>query len=113
MTLWLATALMSIVRQSKATTEEASTGQPVASAVHSPSAKQSSRATPLRPAKRSAMAVSEAAKVFTQNTPFCCRTGAAWLRRLRQTRSVGGASETEQTAVAVKPLRPALAAGVV
>src|SRR5579863_8469907 len=41
-----------------------------------------------------------------QNTPFCASTGAELLRRLRQTSSVAGVSDTEHTAVAVKPLLP-------
>ena len=41
-----------------------------------------------------------------QNTPFSTTAGLVWLRRLRHISSVGGASETEQTAVAVAPALP-------
>jgi len=39
--------------------------------------------------------------LLTQNTPFSTTAGLVWLRRLRHISSVGGESETEQTAVAV------------
>ena len=42
-----------------------------------------------------------------QKTPLCSTAGLVWLRRLRHTSSVGGASVTEQTAVAVVPALPA------
>src|SRR5262245_802437 len=103
MTLWLPTPLISLTRQSNATTAEARTGEPVASVVHSPVAKRSSR-LPLRPEKRLAISSSSARSVLTQNTRLALSTGAELLRRLRQTRSVGGASDTEATAVAVKPV---------
>ena len=54
----------------------------------------------------SAIASSPAPSVLTQNTPFSSTTGLVWLRRLRHISSVGGASETEQTAVAVAPVLP-------
>src|SRR5579883_2170854 len=104
MTLWEATALTSRVRQSKATTAEASTGAPVFSVVHSPTAKRSCNCTPLRPANRSASFSSLAGSALTQNTPFCSSAGALLLRRLRQTSNVAGESDTEHTAVAVKPV---------
>ena len=44
--------------------------------------------------------------MLTQNTPFCASTGLVWLRRLRHISSVGGGSDTEQTAVAVTPVLP-------
>src|SRR5260370_325015 len=44
--------------------------------------------------------------VLTQNTPFSTTTGLVWLRRLRHMSNMGGASETEQTAVAVAPALP-------
>ena len=100
-----------MVRQSKATTAEASTGEPVFSVIHSPCVKRSCKCTPLRPANRSASFSSLAGSVLTQNTPFCASTGAELLRRLRQTSSIAGASDTEQTAVAVKPLLPAATRG--
>ncbi len=55
----------------------------------------------------SASASASAPSVLTQNTPFSRIIGPPALLRLRQTRSVGGASDTEQTAVAVKPVLPA------
>jgi hypothetical protein len=44
--------------------------------------------------------------VLTQNTWFFCRMGPLELLRLRHTSRVGGASDTEHTAVAVKPALP-------
>src|SRR6202165_4963383 len=106
MTLWLATALISRTRQSNATTAEASTGAPVFMVDHTPATKRSAITAPVRPAKTSARASQSAPSVLTQNTLFSRRIGPPWLLRLRQTRSVGGASDTEQTAVAVKPVLP-------
>src|SRR5206468_13129647 len=93
--------------QSKAITAAVNTGLPVESVVHSPLAKRSDPVTPVRPANRSAMAASPAPSVLTQNTPFLATTGLVWLLRLRHINSVGGASETEQAAVAVAPALPA------
>jgi hypothetical protein len=53
------------------------------------------------------MPSSPARSVLTQNTPLALTNGAELLRRLRQTSSVGGWSETDATAVAVKPVCPA------
>src|SRR5690606_38517057 len=39
-------------------------------------------------------------------SPFSRRVIPAWLLQCTQTRTVGGSSETEHTAVAVKPARP-------
>src|SRR5882757_7620164 len=106
MTLWLATALISTTRQSNATTAAASTGAPVFRVDHSPVAKRSAITAPVRPANTSATASQSAPRVLTQNTLFSRRIGPPWLRRLRHTRMVGGASDTEHTAVAVKPVLP-------
>src|SRR6266851_4066563 len=106
MTLWLATALISTTRQSKATTDAANTGAPVFSVDHSPVTKRSALAAPVRPANTSATASQSAPNVLTQNTLFSRRIGPPWLLRLRHTRRVGGASDTEHTAVAVKPVLP-------
>src|SRR5262245_35242171 len=95
-----------MMRQSKATTALESTGLPVSSTVHSPVAKRSEPFTPVRPAKRSAISAPLSPNVFTQNTPFSTTAGLVWLRRLRHINSVGGASETEHTAVAVAPVLP-------
>ena len=57
--------------------------------------------------EKSAIAASAAPSVLTQNTLFSRMMGVIWLFRLRQTSTVGGESETEATAVAVKPARPA------
>jgi hypothetical protein len=54
----------------------------------------------------SAMSAPSWPSVLTQKTPFSTTIGLLWLRRLRHTRSVGGASDTEQTAVAVVPALP-------
>src|SRR5829696_6381207 len=101
-----ATDLISITRQSQATTALIRTGEPVASGLHSPVSKRASRATLVRPAKVSATISSPARSVLTQNTPLPRRIGMLVAPRLRQTSKVGGASETEQTAVAVKPVLP-------
>src|SRR5260370_23553954 len=106
MTLWLATALISTTRQSNATTEAASTGAPVFSDDHSPVTKRSALVAPVRPANTSATASQSAPNVLTQNTLFSRRIGPPWLRRLTHTRRVGGASDTEHTAVTVKPVLP-------
>src|SRR5262244_1207990 len=95
-----------MMRQSKAITADASTGLPVESVVHSPVAKRSLPLTPVRPANTSAISAPLSPSVLTQNTPFSTTAGLVWLRRLRHTNSVGGASETEQTAVAVAPALP-------
>jgi hypothetical protein len=95
-----------MMRQSNATTAEASTGLPVVSTDHSPVAKRSEPCTPVRPAKMSAISAPLSPSVFTQKTPFSTTTGLVWLRRLRHISSVGGASDTEQTAVAVAPVLP-------
>ena len=50
--------------------------------------------------------------MLTQNTLFSRITGVIWLLRLRQTSTVGGESETDATAVAVKPAAPDLPAVV-
>ena len=55
----------------------------------------------------SAIGSESAPRVLTQNTPFSRISGPPWLLRLMQTSTVGGASETEHTAVAVKPVLPA------
>src|SRR6185295_2189791 len=68
--------------------------------------KRDSRATLVRPAKVSAINSSPARSVLTQNTPLPRRIGMLVAPRLRHTSSVGGASDTEHTAVAVKPVRP-------
>src|SRR5579859_645409 len=106
MTLWLATARISITRQSNATTALASTGAPVLSVVHSPTANFSAITAPVRPANTSAIGSQSALSVLTQNTLFSRRIGPPGLRRLRQTSTVGGASDTEHTAVAVNPVLP-------
>src|SRR5262245_952143 len=106
MTLWLATALISITRQSKATTAPARTGAPVFKVDHRPTAKRSALAAPVRPANTSARASQSAPKVLTQKTLFSRRIGPPSLLRLRHTSRVGGASDTEHTAVAVNPVLP-------
>src|SRR5215475_1857954 len=106
MTLWLATARISTTRQSKATTDSASTGAPVLRVDHDPAAKRCALTAPVRPANTSARVCPSAPRVLTQKTLFSRRIGPPWLRRLRHTRSVGGASDTEHTAVAVKPVLP-------
>src|SRR5690242_20255676 len=103
---WEATALISITRQSNATTALISAGAPVESVDHSPASKRDSRATLVRPAKVSAINSSPARSVLTQNTPLLRKIGMLVAPRLRQTSSVGGESETEHTAVAVKPVLP-------
>src|SRR6266446_2400583 len=95
-----------MMRQSNAITAEASTGLPVESVVHSPVAKRSLPATPVRPAKMSAISASPSPSVLTQNTPFSTTAGLVWLRRLRHMSKVGGASDTEHAAVAVAPALP-------
>jgi len=60
----------------------------------------------VRPAKISAISAPPSPSVLTQNTPFSTTAGLVWLRRLRHISSVGGASDTEQTAVAVAPALP-------
>src|SRR5215470_14011303 len=105
-TLWLPTERTSTMRQSNAITDDVSTGLPVDNVVHSPVAKRSLPMTPVRPAKISAIAAPPSPSVLMQNTPFSTTDGLVWLRRLRHISSVGGASETEQTAVAVAPVLP-------
>ena len=95
-----------MMRQSNAITAEASTGLPVDRVVHRPVANRSVPAMPVRPAKMSAISASPSPSVFTQNTPFSATTGLVWLRRLRHMSRVGGASDTEHTAVAVAPALP-------
>src|SRR5712675_2857805 len=90
-----------MIRQSNAIT-----GLPDDSVVHSPVKKRSLPLTPVRPAKISAISAPLSPSVLTQNTPFSTTAGLVWLRRLRHINSVGGASETEQTAVAVAPALP-------
>src|SRR6201984_3251580 len=102
-TLWVATDLTSTMRQSNATTAEASTGLPVASVVHSPTVKRSSAGSAVRRAKALAIVSSPARRVLTQNTPLAWNGPVERLRRLRQTSSMAGASESAHTAVAVKP----------
>src|SRR5262245_20732585 len=94
------------MQQSNAITTAASTGLPVESVVHSPAAKRLQPVTPVRPANRSASSLPPSPKVLTQNTPFSTTDGLVWLRRLRHIKSVGGASDTEVTAVAVAPALP-------
>src|SRR5689334_9917934 len=104
---WDATVLTSITRQSQATTALISTGEPVAKVDHPcPVSKRASRATLVRPANVSATSSSPARSVLTQNTLLPRRIGMLVAPRLRQTSRVGGASETEHTAVAVKPVLP-------
>src|SRR4051812_37678398 len=103
---WEATALISITRQSKATTALIKAGEPVERVFHSPASKRDSRATLVRPAKVSAISSSPARSVLTQNTPLPRRIGMLVAPRLRQTSKVGGASDTETTAVAVNPVLP-------
>src|SRR4051812_5763940 len=103
---WDATALISITRQSRATTALIKAGDPVESVFHSPASKRASRATWVRPANVSAINSSPARKVLTQNTPLPRRIGMLVAPRLRQTNRVGGASDTETTAVAVDPGLP-------
>src|SRR6476620_6390890 len=95
-----------MMRQSNAITEDASTGLPVDSVSHSPLVKRSLPDTPVRPAKMSAISAPLWPRVLMQNTPFSTTAGLVWLFRLRHIRSVGGASETEHTAVAVAPVLP-------
>src|SRR5258708_33011826 len=99
------------MRQSNAMTAEASTGLPVESVNQSPLANRSPPATPVRPANMSAISAPPSPNVLTQNTPFSTTTGLVWLRRLRHMSNTGGASETEQTAVAVAPALPPGPAG--
>src|ERR1700680_3558857 len=106
MTLWLATALISRTRQSNATTPEASTGAPVFMVDHTPATKRSAIMAPVRPAKTSARASQSAPSVLTQKTLFSRSIGTPWLLRLSHTKSAGGASDPEHTAVAVKPVLP-------
>src|SRR5579872_3780361 len=106
MTLWLATALISTTRQSNATTAASRTGAPVFITDQRPAEKRSDDVAPVRPENTSASASLSAPRVLTQKTLFSRRTGPFWLRRLRHTSSVGGASDTEHTAVAVKPVLP-------
>src|SRR5580765_262979 len=94
------------MRQSNAITAEASAGLPVDSVVHSPVANRSLPLTPVRPEKISAISAPPSPSVLTQNTPFSTTAGLVWLRRLRHISNVGGASETEHTAVAVAPVLP-------
>src|SRR3569623_1528306 len=103
---WEATALISITRQSKATTALIRAGAPVESVDHSPVSKRDSRATLVRPAKVSAINLSPARSVLTQNTPLLLRIGMLVAPRVRHTSSVGGESDTEHTAVAVNPVLP-------
>src|SRR3954471_10320349 len=103
---WEATALISITRQSNAMTALISAGEPVDSVAHWPASKRDSRATWVRAAKVSAISSSPAGSVLTQNTPLLRKIGMLVAARLRQTSSNGGASETEHTAVAVKPVLP-------
>ena len=98
--------LTSTMRQSNAITAEASTGLPVESVSHSPLANRSLLVMLVRPAKMSAMSAPPSPSVLTQNTPFSTTAGLVWLRRLRHTSSVGGASDTEHIAVAVAPALP-------
>src|SRR3984893_1842415 len=106
MTLWLATARISTTRQSNATTDAASTGAPVFRVDHRPVAKRSALTAPVWPADTSATDSQSAPKVLTQKTLFSRRIGPPSLLRLRHTSSVGGASDTEHTAVAVKAVLP-------
>ena len=71
-----------------------------------PLLKRSAIGTRVRPANTSAIVSAPARSVLTQNTRFSRRIGATWLRRLRQTSNVAGWSDTEHTAVAVKPAVP-------
>src|SRR5580704_1842579 len=105
-TLWVATDLTSTMRQSNATTAEASTGLPVASVIHSPTVKRDSGASVVRLANALAIASSPARRVLTQNTPLAWNGPVERLRRLRQTSSMAGASDRAQTAVAVNPPLP-------
>ena len=89
-----------------AITAEARTGLPVESVSHSPLANRSLLVMPVRPAKMSAMSAPPSPSVLTQNTPFSTTAGLVWLRRFRHISNVGGASDTEQTAVAVAPALP-------
>src|ERR1700760_984088 len=104
---WDATALISLTRQSNATTALIKAGEPVESGFHSPASNRASRATLVRPAKVSAMISSPARSVLTQSTPLLRKTGVLVALRLRQTNNVGGASDTDTTAVAVNPVLPA------
>src|SRR4051812_37910394 len=109
---WEATALISITRQSKATTALIKAGEPVDRVFHSPASKRDSRATLVRPAKVSAISSSPARSVLTQNTPLPRRIGMLVAPRLRQTSRVGGASDTETTAAAETPFLPKAPWGV-
>ena len=59
--------MISITRQSKATTALIKAGEPVERVFHSPASKRDSRATLVRPAKVSAISSSPARSVLTQN----------------------------------------------
>ena len=61
----------------------------------------------MRPANTSAIVSAPARSVLTQSTWFSRRIGETWLRRLRHTSKVAGWSDTDTTAVAVKPAIPA------
>src|ERR1051325_7888382 len=105
-TLWVATDLTSTMRQSRATTAEASTGLPVESVVHSPTVKRSCAVSAVRPANALAIVSSPARKVLTQNTPLAWNGPVERLRRFRHTSNIAGASESAHTAVAVNPPLP-------
>src|SRR4029078_2483988 len=94
---WEATALISITRQSNATTALIRAGAPGESVDHSPVSKRDSRATLVRQDKISAISSSPARSVLTQNTPLLRRIGMLVAARLRHTSSVGGEAETEHT----------------
>src|SRR5476649_518381 len=102
-----ATDFTSITRQSNATTALSSAGDRVARVDQLPVLNRFSRVTWVRPANVSAMISSPARNVLTQKTPFSRRIGMLVAARLRQTSSVAGLSDTDTTAVAVKPLLPA------
>src|SRR6478735_3754989 len=76
-TLWLAMAVISTIRQSQDTIAVDRAGAPVVSFFHSPTLNRSANTAPVRPAKVSAIASSAERSVLTQKMPFIDSIAAA------------------------------------
>ena len=102
-TVWVSARSVWPSRQSKLANASISTGAPVSSVPQSPVVKRSG--TRAEEANCAARSRCFALSTLTQKTRLCSVGSCAPASRLTQASSIGGAALSEQTAVAVKPMR--------
>lgn len=96
--------VMLCTSHAKAASAEDNRGARPSANIHSPISKRSLPGS-IGTEKRCASPKSHEARMLMQNVPACCKTPKVVPDLLRHARRRGGWTETEQTAVAVRPAR--------